>query len=300
MRAWLQAARPAAAVNIQLPLAFGQALAYTAHAAFSPAIGLWLVLYGLCMQLYIVFLNDWADQRADALNDTPTAFSGGSRVLVEQSLRPEALQRAGSAAGWAVVALGLLFAFLLQRPLAPVLFIGGLFLLWAYSLPPLRLNYRGGGELLQALGVGCILPLAGFYGQTGHLPTFSASGDPLSLIALISAYIYLQVAAAIAFTLPDAAADRRAGKRTLAALLGVKKAAAIAVVLGLFTHLFSYTSYMPKVLVYLPAFPLALALFFVPRSDHASRYALWLAALLIAPSVLFALAALHAATQIEL
>ncbi len=300
MRAWLQAARPASAVNIQLPLAFGQALAYASDATLFPALCLLLSLYGLCMQLYIVFLNDWADQRADALNDAPTAFSGGSRVLVERRLRPEALQRAGRAAGVAIVALGLLIAHFYQRPLIPALFIVGLLLLWAYSLPPLRLNYRGGGELLQAIGVGCVLPLAGFYGQTGHLPTFSTGGDPLSLIALISAYIYLHVAAAIAFTLPDAAADQRAGKRTLAVLLGVSKAASIAIVLGLFTHLFLYTSYMPKVLVYLPFPPLALALLFVPRSERAPRSARWQAARLLAPSVLFALAVLYVATHTQL
>ncbi len=300
MRAWIQAARPASAVNIQLPLAFGQVLAYATHTSLSAELSLWLGLYGLCMQLYIVFLNDWADQRADALNETPTPFSGGSRVLVEQRLSPVALRRAGSAAGWTVAVLGLLLGYAYQRPLLPVLFVGGLLLLWAYSLPPLRLNYRGGGELLQALGVGGILPLAGFYAQTGQLPAFSNGDNPLSLIALLSAYIYLQVAAAIAFTLPDAQADRRAGKRTLAVLIGVRKAASLAVALGLFTHLFLYTSYMPNALVYLPVLPLALSLSLLPRSENAPRYALWLAGLLIAPSVIFALAALYAATYLQL
>ena len=80
----------------------------------------------------------------------------------------------------------------------------------------------------------------------------------------------------------------------------MRKAASLAAVLGLFTHLFSYTSYMPKVLVYLPALPLALALFFVPRSENAPRYALWLTGLLIAPSVIFALVALYTATYLQL
>lgn len=299
MRAWLQAARLPSVVNLQLPLAFGQALAYTAHGHFSTSLCVLLALYGLAMQLFIVFLNDWADRKADALNETPTLFSGGSRVLVDQRLEPGVLLRAGLLAGGAVLALGLLLALAHARPLAPFLFIGGLLLLWSYSLPPLRLNYRGGGELLQALGVGCILPVAGFYIQTGHLPGLIPSENPLSLIALIAAYIYLQTTAAIAFTLPDREADRRAGKRTLAALLGVQRAATIAIALGLLTHLFLYTSDAPRAVLYLPSIPLAGALFLLPTSAQSARATLWLTGLLIAPAVVFALAALYALVYIQ-
>ena len=84
MRAWLQAARLPSAVNLQLPLLFGQTLAYATHGAVSAQLCLLLALYGLAMQLFIVFLNDWADRQADDLNETPTLFSGGSRVLVER------------------------------------------------------------------------------------------------------------------------------------------------------------------------------------------------------------------------
>ena len=300
MRAWLQAARLPAALNLQLPLAFGQALAYATHGHFHTLLGIILALYGLAMQLFIVFLNDWADRQVDALNETPTLFSGGSRVLVEQRIEPGALMRAGLIAGGAVLALGLLLAAAYARPLAPVLFIGGLLLLWSYSLPPLRLNYRGGGELLQALGVGWVLPVAGFYIQAGNLPALYPGEKPLSVIALIAAYIYLQTTAAIAFTLPDAEADRRTGKRTLAALWGVQRAAAVAIALGLLTHLFLYTSDMPRAISYLPALPLVGALFLLSTSVQSAHTALWLTGLLIAPAVVFALAALYALVYIPL
>ena len=219
----LQAARLPSAVNLQLPLLFGQTLAYATYGAVSAPLCLLLALYGLAMQLFIVFLNDWADRQVDALNETPTLFSGGSRVLVERRIEPTTLLRAGLFSGIAVLALGLLLAAAHDRLLAPFLFVSGLFLLWSYSLPPLRLNYRGGGELLQALGVGCILPVAGFYVTGGASSRTPPRRKPLSIIALIAAYIYLQTTAAIAFTLPDAEADRRTGKRTLAALWGVQK-----------------------------------------------------------------------------
>ncbi|MEE3233674.1 MAG: prenyltransferase, partial [Candidatus Latescibacterota bacterium] len=80
--AWLQAARITSAINIQLPLAFGNAIAYSVNNMVAVGNLWWLFLYGIGMQLYIVFLNDWSDRFADALNEAPTMFSGGSRVLV--------------------------------------------------------------------------------------------------------------------------------------------------------------------------------------------------------------------------
>lgn len=123
MYAWLQAARPASAANIQLPPALGQSMAYAAHATFSATLCLLLILYGLAMQLYIVFLNDRADHQADALNQHRTPFSGGSRVLVDGQLRPRDLYRAGLGAGATVAVLGLRFALLYARPI--ILLFGG-------------------------------------------------------------------------------------------------------------------------------------------------------------------------------
>ncbi|MGY8824767.1 MAG: prenyltransferase [Candidatus Latescibacterota bacterium] len=289
LRTWLRATRPTAAINLLLPLALGQALAHQATGMFSMLSCLFLLLYGFAMQLYIVFLNDWADQRADELNDTPTIFSGGSRVLVEKCLPPRALLYAGLGAALSIIALGLFCIFFFGRPWALVLFATGLALLWAYSLPPLRLNYRGGGELLQALGVGLVLPIVGFYVQSGHFPATTSS----PLTSLLSAYLYLQLCAAIAFAVPDEDADRRAGKRTVATLFGTKKAGAITIALGLLTHLFLFTNDVPTPVTYLPAMPFALALFILPNCTQSRTHTLLLTALLIAPATLFALAILY-------
>ena len=45
-------------------------------------------------------------------------------------------------------------------------------LLWLYSYPPVRAAYRGGGEIVQGLGVGVVLPLVGFYVQAGTVEGF--------------------------------------------------------------------------------------------------------------------------------
>ena len=222
--AWLRAARPLAYPNLAAPLLCGQALAWEAHGAFA-AGGLFAALaYGACNQLYIVFLNDYADRRADALNARPTFFSGGSRVLPLGLLPPGALLRAGLAAGAAALALAALYGAAGHDPAAPLLALAGLGLLWAYSFPPARLNYRGGGEALQGLGCGAVLPLLGFYFQAGTL-----EGFPWALPPVLAA---LNTVGSIGTSLPDAEADRRAGKKTWAALRGTRAAGCAALLLG--------------------------------------------------------------------
>ena len=222
LKSWFQAARAPAQINIALPLIFGQLLACKAAWNFRWDFALLLVLYGLVKQLYIVFWNDWADRAADARNPNPTIFSGGSRVLPDGLLAPRVLFIAGALAAVTVLALGYIFTRHLDRPWTLLLFAAGTFLLWAYSIPPLRLNYRLGGELLQALGIGLLLPHIGYYVQAN---TFATS-------TYILPFFLHQLAIAIAFALPDRDADKNTGKRTLATLIGAKHAAEFAVFLG--------------------------------------------------------------------
>ena len=220
--AWIQATRPPAQINLALPLIFGQLLAYKLVWVFFWDFALLLACYSLAMHLYIVFWNDWADQDADRHNQHPTPFSGGSRVLPDGLLAPRALFTAGAVAALAVLALGYLSTHYLDRPWTLLLFAAGTFLLWTYSIPPLRLNYRFGGEFLQALGVGVLLPQIGYY---IHANAFAAS-------TFIFPFFLHQLAIAIAFTLPDQDADKQSGKRTLATLISPKHAAEFAVFTG--------------------------------------------------------------------
>ncbi|MDH5671433.1 MAG: prenyltransferase [Myxococcales bacterium] len=210
--AWLRASRLAAQSYIAPPLLLGQLWALFLGADFDGAICGWLMLFGLFDQLFIVYSNDYADRGADALNRTPTLFSGGSRVLVEAVLTPRALGRAAAATALLTFSTGAVLAFGFGRPLSLPLGVLALLLMWAYSFPPLSLSYRGGGELLQALGVGFCLPLFGFYNQAGTL-----EGLPW---ALLVALLPTHLACAAATSLPDADGDRAAGKHSASVVLG--------------------------------------------------------------------------------
>jgi len=222
--AWIQASRLPSQGYIFCPLLLGQALWFSQSGGFSlPLAGLtWL--FGLLIQLYIVYANDLADVAVDRLNATYTPFSGGSRVLVEGKLGVSDLKTAVAVTVFLNGLIGLCLLFQ-GRPLAPLLILISLALLWLYSFAPVRLSYRGGGEFLQMAGVGVILPVFGFYIQAGSLEAF-----PWRYVA---ALLPLQLACAFSTTLPDEPSDRAGGKQTIAVILGGNRAKAVI----LFLHL---------------------------------------------------------------
>ena len=278
---WLQAARITSAINIQLPLAFGSGLAYFVNDSGSVENLLWLFFYGIATQLHIVFLNDWTDRVADSLNEKPTVFSGGSRVLVENKLDPHELRNAGLVFGFLVLIWSTTVAISMIRPHLPLICVIGLSLFWLYSLPPAKLNYRVGGEILQALGVGAVLPIVAFYLNTG-------TGIETDIAIVLIGYVFLQFAAAVAFTLPDIEADGKAGKGTFAVYFGVKKARVISIscsVVGLIMLRFCG---IPAELIMCTSLPLVLILLSLVVIDTQNNI-MFTAAMLMSPAIIFAM-----------
>lgn len=204
-QAWLQAARPLAQVNILVPLLFGQAMAFAATGRVS--LGwLWTgAQLGLLIQLVVVFANDFSDRDTDAGNATYARFSGGSRVLPEGRLAPASVRTAAlvALAALTFVCVGLAFA---GRPWLPGLAVATAVLVWLYDHPPLRLSYRGHGELVQGLGTGVVLPVAGFYLQAGGFAGFAWT-------ALVPMFL-LGAVGNIVSALPDHPSDLASGKRS--------------------------------------------------------------------------------------
>ncbi len=230
---WIRAARLPAQSNIALPLLVGQALAVQQGHRWSWTAAALAFGFGLFDQLFIVFANDVADVDTDRENRTFTPFSGGSRLLVEGALAPRALGAAAIAAAAVAGALAAALA-VLHRSAAPLgLFVAAIALLHAYSFRPLRLSYRGGGELAQVLGTGVVLPLLGWVAQTGTLHAF-----PWGALAFL---LPIRFACAIATALPDEPSDRASAKRTLPVAIGgvasgIVMAALAAASLGLYAR----------------------------------------------------------------
>jgi 1,4-dihydroxy-2-naphthoate octaprenyltransferase len=202
MRSWAQATRPLAHVNIALPLVLGQVAAWHVMARFSwwwfaAAFG-----WGAVDHLFIIFANDFADRNHDTANRTP--LSGGSGVIPEGKLSASQIARAASVAAVALIVYsGALMLW--GRPWTPLYGLAALALLWLYSFEPLRVGYRGGGELLQGIGLGVGLPSLGYYLQTETI---------LAPVWIMGPATLLGVCSNVLTALPDVQDDRRAHKNT--------------------------------------------------------------------------------------
>jgi 1,4-dihydroxy-2-naphthoate octaprenyltransferase len=191
-----------------VPVLLGIAVA-ASHGAFTWWTALLTLIGGSFAHLAINVTNDIFDtlSGADDANTTPTQFSGGSRVAVYDLV---------SIRGLSWLALGL-FAIAGSLGLLLVAITGSLTLLWiglagilvgvAYTAPPLKLVYRGLGEIAVAIGFGPIMLLGAYVVQTGRL-----AWEPLVLSLVPGALIAL-----ILFVneIPDRRSDAEAGKRTL-------------------------------------------------------------------------------------
>ena len=219
-RAYWLAARPVAYASLGLPLLIGQLLAPTTSthvdgdpstaaawpSVWSPSSFLLMHLHGFVLQAVILYLNDYADVDTDKINSTYFA-SGGSRVLVNGMLQPRQLLRAAL-----LLAVADLSALLLLLPSRPWMALHALAFMAAgfvYSMPPFRASFRGHGELVQSVALGMLLPMQGFYLQSG-LPL---SRFPLRVsLALMPLFFAANVNNALA----DYPSDLRSQRQTLA------------------------------------------------------------------------------------
>ncbi len=181
--------------GLDLPLALGA----TALAAMAHAVG--------------NVLNDLHDARsgADAANTQGLfPFTGGSRLIQNGLVSERQTADLAKALLLFLVPAGLLLAV---RAGGGVIVLGmaGLLLAWAYSAPPLKLMSRGLGELTVAL-VWFLVVVGADYVQRRQffvIPASAAAGFSLMVAAVL-----------LVNGLPDADADARTGKRTLAVRLG--------------------------------------------------------------------------------
>jgi 1,4-dihydroxy-2-naphthoate octaprenyltransferase len=206
--AFVKLGRPKFLVGGLLLYALGAALAAVSGVATSwPRYVLGQALVSTT-QLMTHYANDFFDFEADVANNTPTRWSGGSRILPSGQLRPVVAFRAALVLALGALLLALLLA--VRAPDAVLVFplaLSMIALSWAYSAPPLRLLSRGLGEATTALVVTFLTPLLGFYVQTGAFRFLPV----LACLPLCG----LQFAMLLTIELPDAASDAISGKRTL-------------------------------------------------------------------------------------
>jgi putative NADPH-quinone reductase/1,4-dihydroxy-2-naphthoate octaprenyltransferase len=220
--AWLRLLRLQFYPMAWVAYTIGALLAWRHGGTFSPQV-YWLgYLCLFLMEALTVMSNEWFDQGTDRLNHHAGPFNGGSRVLVEGELASGSVRRA--MLGLALL-LGLALAVLAALPgpagPGPMAMLALAVLAVGYTAPPLKLSYRGLGELDVGLTHSFAAILCGGLLQSG------VWRDPH--LWLIGAPLFFATLAAITLSaLPDHEADRMVAKRTLAVLLGRRGAALTA------------------------------------------------------------------------
>ncbi len=196
----------------------GVTIALYSGAPLNFAALLWGQIAISAVQWMTHYSNDYFDLDADRANCTPTHWSGGSRILAESRLAaPVALVTARIFAAIAIVAAFVLVFIVHTGVLTLPLIALALLLAWFYSAPPIRLHSRGLGELTTALLVPTLVPLTGYYLQSGRL-------DLLPLLAIVPLGC-LQFCMLLSIEFPDEVSDRAVHKGTLVVRLGAKRAA---------------------------------------------------------------------------
>lgn len=164
----------------------------------------------------VVDFDSGTDQAVTLIDRSP--FSGGKRVLVEGLLTREqcwAIAAFGFALG---IAIGLVIVVLREPRVFPIGFVG-VTLAWYYHGGPLRLAYRGFGELAVAAAYGPLIVCGTYLVQTGYLsvPLTCAS---LVLGLLVAAFLWIN-------EFPDYKADKAVGKNNLVVRLGLESAVTV-------------------------------------------------------------------------
>lgn len=191
-----------------VPVLLGIAVA-ASDGAFTWWTALLTLIGGSFAHLGINVTNDIFDtlSGADDANTTPTQFSGGSRVAVYDLVSIRGLIGVALALFGVAGVIGLVLVAVTGS--ATLLWIGvaGILVGVAYTAPPLKLVYRGLGEIAVAIGFGPIMLLGAYVVQTGRL-----AAEPILLSLVPGIFIAL-----ILFVneIPDRRSDAEAGKRTL-------------------------------------------------------------------------------------
>jgi 1,4-dihydroxy-2-naphthoate octaprenyltransferase len=192
-----------------VPVALGILIAAT-HGAFDLVAALLTVVGACFVQLGLNVANDVFDtlQGADDANVTPTQFSGGSRVIQYGlvSLR----QMATLSTVFYILAGVVGVVLLATRPSTALLVIGvvGFVVSLGYTAPPLKLVYRGLGEVAVALGFGPLMLLGAYVVQTGGTVAWEPLVASIPIALLVALILYVN-------EIPDRRGDAHAGKRTL-------------------------------------------------------------------------------------
>jgi 1,4-dihydroxy-2-naphthoate octaprenyltransferase len=161
-----------------LPVLLGSLVAWIEHNQFDLTVFILAFVGSALVQIALTMLNDVLDYiygTDRTVTPKKNPFTGGSGVLADNILQPAEMLLVVAAFYAIAASIGAYLMLNAGADLMGIILLG-LFLSVFYSLKPLRLAFRGLGELAMLIGYGPTITLGAYYVQTG---TFS----PLAALA---------------------------------------------------------------------------------------------------------------------
>lgn len=207
IRLLLRLARPHFLVTGVMLYVLGVLLAIANGAAVELTVLILGYVIFLFAHISMHFSNDYFDRKGDEKSQR-TSMSGGSGVLVEH---PEMAHLALIIAVLLLMASAVTataFTLYYSYPLSFLMFaILGALLGWFYNAPPLRLAYRGLGEISTVIALGFIMPGLGYFVASGTI-------DLWFVILMLPLFCY-GLFFIVTVEMPDIESDRMAGRENL-------------------------------------------------------------------------------------
>jgi 1,4-dihydroxy-2-naphthoate octaprenyltransferase len=257
---WFKAARAPFLVVSLLPALVGGAMAHTR--GYFNTLHFILAVVGIVMAHSAAdFIDDYFDFKKGNLGNKVQQFHDSP--LIDGKVTLNQVLVAISLCLVIAFACGLYLLLEVGLPVV-VLALIGLFIVFFYTSPPVRLNYRGLGETMLFLAFGAMIVVGVYYVLSGHFAL-----EPL-LISFMPGVFTMNVGlVSNTFDVPD---DIKSGKRTLPVRFGQANAVRFMAV----TSTLAYLSIIIAALMGIAPLWTLLVLLTVPLAvntvQHASRF----------------------------
>ena len=214
-----------------IPVVLGGVIAWQSSAGklFHWDLLLLTILGASLIHIATNMLNDYFDYKSgnDLMVKHQNPFAGGGRILTAGLISPSKHLTVSLSSLVIGCMIGFYLVFAQGLPMLFWLGLVGVISAYFYVGPPLKLAYRGVGEIIVGLNFGPIMTLGSYYVQTGSW-SVAALTEPF----LASLPIGLLIAAVLWINeFPDVDADRAVGKKTLVARLGYLRSVSVFITL---------------------------------------------------------------------
>jgi 1,4-dihydroxy-2-naphthoate polyprenyltransferase len=213
LRYFIKLSRPLFLVGVAILYFLGAGIAHYLGANISWDAYLLGQVWVTLLQLSSIYLDEYFNSEADQVNPNRTFLTGGSGALGAGKLPRRVALMAALTCLAILTSITVIVISKFSPPMETLLIMGLAFLgAFFYSVPPVKLDASGYGELVAAILVAYLVPAYAFLLQTGEMHRLVA----MSAFPLAAAHMSML----LAFELPDYATDLKFQKRTLMIRLG--------------------------------------------------------------------------------